>query len=83
MAVFSVQQNFYAFYNLSRLLAKCATASLKTKGNARIMHLCSFGNYMQNCSGLSKPLSDLELVSHVNIFLKIYVGSKSSGYRLY
>ena len=29
---------------------------------------------MQNCSGLSKPLSDLELVSHVTIFLKIYVG---------
>ena len=74
MGVFSVQQIFYAFYNLSMLLAKCATASLKTKGNLRIMHLCSFGNYMQNYSGLSKPLSDLELVSHVTIFLKIYVG---------
>lgn len=46
------------------------TASLETKGNAGIMHLCSFVNYMQNCSGLSKPLSDLELVSHVDLFFK-------------
>lgn len=46
------------------------TASLETKGNAGIMHLCSFVNYMQNCSGLSKPLSDLELVSRVDLFFK-------------
>ena len=35
MAVFSVQQIFNAFYNLSRLLAKCATASLKNKGKSQ------------------------------------------------